>query len=173
MCAVTRVANGEDGDVSGYETTALTSETWDAFAALCSRHGGAGMGGCWCTWFHRETHSAPGSGAGSVSGATSTSTSGAGAGAETGAGAGADAAPRTADFSRDFKRNLVETMVRFANEQGAMVIAEGVESAEEYAAVARLGVHLVQGFFVNRDVKDQVASSGSTMAADRWAAPNP
>jgi len=71
------------------------------------------------------------------------------------------------------KRNLVETMVRFANEQGAMVIAEGVESAEEYAAVARLGVHLVQGFFVNRDVRDQVASSGSTMAAERWAAPNP
>jgi EAL domain-containing protein (putative c-di-GMP-specific phosphodiesterase class I) len=75
------------------------------------------------------------------------------------------------------KRHLVETMVRFANEQGAMVIAEGVEQAEEYAAVGRLGVHLVQGFFVNRDVnrdvKDQPVSSRPTMAADRWAAPNP
>jgi EAL domain-containing protein (putative c-di-GMP-specific phosphodiesterase class I) len=71
------------------------------------------------------------------------------------------------------KRNLVETMVRFANEQGAMVIAEGVEQAEEYASVARLGVHLVQGFFVNRDVRDQPANSLSTIAADRWAAPNP
>ena len=43
--------------MSEYEIKALTSDTWDAFAALASRHGGAGMGGCWCTWFHRETHS--------------------------------------------------------------------------------------------------------------------
>jgi EAL domain-containing protein (putative c-di-GMP-specific phosphodiesterase class I) len=73
------------------------------------------------------------------------------------------------------KRNLVETMVRFANDQGAMVIAEGVEQAEEYAVVGRLGVHLVQGFFVNRDRdgRDQVASSRATSDADRWAAPSP
>lgn len=67
--------------MSGYEVRALTGETWDAFAELCARHGGAGMGGCWCTWFHRETHSAPGS----------------------------VAEPRSADYSRDFKRRLVET----------------------------------------------------------------
>jgi EAL domain-containing protein (putative c-di-GMP-specific phosphodiesterase class I) len=71
------------------------------------------------------------------------------------------------------KRNLVETMVRFANEQHAMVIAEGVERAEEYAAVRRLGVHLVQGFFVNRERDDQPVMSRPTMAADRLAAPNP
>lgn len=38
-----------------YEIRALTSHTWDAFAALCERHNGAGMGGCWCTWFHNST----------------------------------------------------------------------------------------------------------------------
>jgi len=48
------------------------------------------------------------------------------------------------------KQNLVETMVRFANDQKAMVIAEGVERAEEYEMVKSLGVHLVQGFFVHR-----------------------
>jgi EAL domain-containing protein (putative c-di-GMP-specific phosphodiesterase class I) len=48
------------------------------------------------------------------------------------------------------KQNLVETMVRYANEQGARVIAEGVERAEELATVRSLGVHLVQGFYVNR-----------------------
>ena len=48
------------------------------------------------------------------------------------------------------KQNLVETMVRFANEQGAMVIAEGVEREEEFATVRRLGVHLVQGFYLHR-----------------------
>jgi EAL domain-containing protein (putative c-di-GMP-specific phosphodiesterase class I)/GGDEF domain-containing protein len=48
------------------------------------------------------------------------------------------------------KQNLVETMVRFANDQGAMVIAEGVERVEEFDAVRALGVHLVQGFFLHR-----------------------
>jgi EAL domain-containing protein (putative c-di-GMP-specific phosphodiesterase class I) len=48
------------------------------------------------------------------------------------------------------KQNLVQTMVRFANDHGAMVIAEGVERAEEFAAVQELGVHLVQGFFLHR-----------------------
>ncbi|HTD82464.1 MAG TPA: EAL domain-containing protein, partial [Gemmatimonadaceae bacterium] len=48
------------------------------------------------------------------------------------------------------KQNLVETMVRFANEHGAMVIAEGVERKEEYEMVKSLGVHLVQGFFVHK-----------------------
>ena len=45
------------------------------------------------------------------------------------------------------KQNLVETMVKFANDHGAMVIAEGVERAEEFETVKELGVHLVQGFF--------------------------
>jgi len=35
--------------------------------------------------------------------------------------------------------------VRFANEHGAMVIAEGVERKEEYEMVKSLGVHLVAG----------------------------
>jgi EAL domain-containing protein (putative c-di-GMP-specific phosphodiesterase class I)/GGDEF domain-containing protein len=48
------------------------------------------------------------------------------------------------------KQNLVETMVRFANDHGAKVIAEGVERAEEFKAVKDLGVHLVQGFFLHR-----------------------
>ena len=41
-------------------------------------------------------------------------------------------------------------MVKFANDHGAMVIAEGVERAEEFMAVRNLGVHLVQGFFLHR-----------------------
>jgi hypothetical protein len=41
--------------VSGYTIKPLTSETWDAFAALCERNNGAGMGGCWCCWFHNAT----------------------------------------------------------------------------------------------------------------------
>ncbi len=48
------------------------------------------------------------------------------------------------------KQNLVETMVRFAEEHGAMVIAEGVERVEEFDTVKRLGVHFVQGFYLHR-----------------------
>lgn len=74
--------------MSQYEIQALSSETWGAFVDLCERHNGGGFGGCWCTWFHRGTHSVPGS----------------------------SAAPGTADdhavryaATRDFKRRLVET----------------------------------------------------------------
>ena len=48
------------------------------------------------------------------------------------------------------KQNLVETMVKFAEEHDAMVIAEGVERAEELETVKQLGVPLVQGFFLHR-----------------------
>ena len=48
------------------------------------------------------------------------------------------------------KQNLVQTMVRFANDHDAKVIAEGVERAEEFKTVQELGVHLVQGFYLHR-----------------------
>jgi EAL domain-containing protein (putative c-di-GMP-specific phosphodiesterase class I)/GGDEF domain-containing protein len=47
------------------------------------------------------------------------------------------------------KQSLVEQMVAFANKHNAMVIAEGVETAEEYETVKSLGVHLVQGFYLH------------------------
>jgi EAL domain-containing protein (putative c-di-GMP-specific phosphodiesterase class I)/GGDEF domain-containing protein len=48
------------------------------------------------------------------------------------------------------KQNLVETLVNFANGQGAKVIAEGVERREEFETVRELGVHLTQGFLFHR-----------------------
>jgi EAL domain-containing protein (putative c-di-GMP-specific phosphodiesterase class I) len=48
------------------------------------------------------------------------------------------------------KQDLVATLVRFADDQGATVIAEGVEREAEYEMVKSLGVHLVQGFFLHR-----------------------
>ena len=48
------------------------------------------------------------------------------------------------------KQHLVETLVRFANEQGTTVVAEGVERTAEYETVRALGVHLVQGFLLHR-----------------------
>jgi GNAT superfamily N-acetyltransferase len=65
--------------VSDYEIRPLSLETWDAFVALCDRHGGGGFGGCYCTWFHRATHAAPGTNP-----------------------------PRPAAYTRNYKRDLVE-----------------------------------------------------------------
>lgn len=42
-----------------FEIRPLNTDTWDAFVALCDRHGGGGFGGCYCTWFHRATHGGP------------------------------------------------------------------------------------------------------------------
>ena len=61
------------------------------------------------------------------------------------------------------KQNLVQTMVKFADDHGAMVIAEGVERAEEFKTVQDLGVHLVQGFFLHRP---QSASSPIVTTAE-------
>lgn len=52
--------------------------------------------------------------------------------------------------SNFLKQNLVETMVNFADQQGALVIAEGVERREEFETVKELGVHYVQGFLFHR-----------------------
>ena len=64
------------------------------------------------------------------------------------------------------KQNLVETMVKFANDHGAKVIAEGVERADEFEMVKSLGVHLVQGFFLHRP-------SQMTLTQNREAAKAP
>ena len=81
------------------------------------------------------------------------------------AGSGYAGLGSIANLEPDFiKQNLVETMVRFANDQGAQVIAEGVERAEEYETVKGLGVHLVQGFFLHRPSEDAVARTGENVA---------
>ncbi len=63
------------------------------------------------------------------------------------------------------KQNLVETMVVFAKEQGAMVIAEGIERAEELETVKRLGVPLVQGFLLHHPSRAGVRA-GAHAAGD-------
>ena len=45
------------------------------------------------------------------------------------------------------KALLVKRMVEFANDVGIALVAEGVETAEEAAAVSELGCHLAQGYF--------------------------
>jgi EAL domain-containing protein (putative c-di-GMP-specific phosphodiesterase class I) len=52
--------------------------------------------------------------------------------------------------SNFLKQNLVETLVGFANNHGAQVVAEGVERREEFEIVKQIGVHLTQGFLFHK-----------------------
>ena len=130
--------------VSDYEIKALTSETWDAFAALAARHGGAGMGGCWCTWFHLKTHSAPGSRKG------------------------------TAEDSRDFKRGLVETGYAHAAlvfegatavgwaQYGSPAELPGIAHRKEYLeGVDVLPDYRITCFFVDRGHRRRVVAAAA------------
>ena len=67
------------------------------------------------------------------------------------------------------KQNLVETLVKFANDHGAMVISEGVERAEEFMTVRNLGVHLVQGFYLHKPSGAGAPNVGAERATVRSA----
>jgi EAL domain-containing protein (putative c-di-GMP-specific phosphodiesterase class I) len=58
-------------------------------------------------------------------------------------------------FTRDIQRNrikqdLLGAILAFAMKMDTQVIAEGIENAEEFEALRRLGVPLGQGFFLGR-----------------------
>lgn len=48
------------------------------------------------------------------------------------------------------RRMIVESMVRLTRKLGIVLIAEGVETAAEYAALRKLGVRYIQGFLLAR-----------------------
>lgn len=55
------------------------------------------------------------------------------------------------DIGRDAaKQKLLANFVSYARERGVLVLAEGVENAEELATVIREGVDLLQGFYLAR-----------------------
>lgn len=64
--------------------------------------------------------------------------------------------------SNFLKQNLVETMVNFAEGQGAQVIAEGVERREEFETIKEIGVHFTQGFLFHRPKYSGMPASKNT-----------
>jgi GNAT superfamily N-acetyltransferase len=108
---------------------------------LAERHNGV-WGGCWCTWFHRETHSAPD-----------------------------PEAPRTAEATRDVKHQLVDSghahaALVFDGERavgwaqyGSPAELPGINHRKEYlAGVDVLPAYRVTCFFVDRDYRRQGVS---------------
>lgn len=53
------------------------------------------------------------------------------------------------------KQRLVDLICRFALTNGAEVVAEGIETAEELRAASELGVDLLQGFYLARPTTDE------------------
>ena len=55
------------------------------------------------------------------------------------------------DLAADPVRHaLVAALTRFADDTGSRVVAEGVETTQELAALEDLGVHYVQGYLLGR-----------------------
>ena len=58
------------------------------------------------------------------------------------------------------KQHLVSNYIDFANNHNMMILAEGVETAEELQMVIQLGCHLIQGFYTgrpNNEILDSIA----------------
>jgi len=52
------------------------------------------------------------------------------------------------------KRLVVSTIVNFAHFMGSLVLAEGVETRDEYAQCKAIGCDYIQGYFVQRPTRD-------------------
>ncbi len=51
------------------------------------------------------------------------------------------------------KRLVISTLVNFAHLMGSLVLAEGVETLEEYAQCKEIGCDMIQGYFVQRPTR--------------------
>ena len=64
--------------------------------------------------------------------------------------------------SNNQKQHFVREAVEFCHDNGIMALAEGVETVEELATVIKLGVDLIQGFYIarpNAEIVDNVDSN--------------
>ncbi|MBW3648001.1 MAG: EAL domain-containing protein, partial [Actinobacteria bacterium] len=55
------------------------------------------------------------------------------------------------------RQALVEGLSSFAAKVGVRLLAEGIETSEELAAVRRLGAHIGQGYYLSRPAPLAVA----------------
>lgn len=80
----------------------------------------------------------------------------------------------TRDVHRDKARHALSgAMVRFATEIGAVLVAEGVECAEEATALARLGVTYGQGYYFARPLPVVLAQRHMMGLGEEVEAPSP
>ncbi len=71
----------------------------------------------------------------------------------------------------DERAALVGALAGYSRQVGCLLIAEGVETAEELQVVRELGVPLVQGFYLSRPAKPWPELSASSSEAASSAAP--
>ena len=62
------------------------------------------------------------------------------------------------------KRIMVEMLLRYCNETGAYLIAEGIETAAELKCLCEMGVHYGQGYYLRRPDREFKALSAQALA---------
>jgi EAL domain-containing protein (putative c-di-GMP-specific phosphodiesterase class I) len=65
------------------------------------------------------------------------------------------------------RRALASSLAIFAQQIGAQLIAEGIETKEELAAVGKLGINLGQGFYLARPAAIDEVISLCSQARDK------
>ena len=65
------------------------------------------------------------------------------------------------------RRSLLSSLMRFGEETGATLIAEGVETAAELSALYRLGIRHAQGFYLARPVPPTELHRARALGAER------
>ena len=68
------------------------------------------------------------------------------------------------------RRSLADSLMRFAEDTGAKLIAEGVETETEVAALRELGISRAQGFYLARPAPVAELVQGISDAATRLGA---
>jgi EAL domain-containing protein (putative c-di-GMP-specific phosphodiesterase class I) len=74
----------------------------------------------------------------------------------------------------DERAALVQALAGYSTQVGSLLVAEGVETAAELRTIRRLGVPLVQGFYLSRPGRPwpQVSNAGVDSAGtDAWTTP--
>lgn len=80
------------------------------------------------------------------------------------------------DVDKDVnKQQIISNIVNYAHKRDMMIIAEGLETAEELRKVLELGVDLLQGYYLARPGEKPPAISGQALAAirDYWGQREP
>ena len=76
----------------------------------------------------------------------------------------------TTQIDKDLvRKSLSSALVRFAGETGAMIVAEGIETEQEFEMLQQLGVDLGQGYLLGRPASLGDACSWFQIAGQKKA----
>lgn len=75
------------------------------------------------------------------------------------------------DMDKDAgKQRMVRNIVDYAHERGTLIVAEGVETADELKTALKLGVDLFQGYYLARpaEIPEKISDEALAVIEDYW-----